>query len=141
MHFHITKDPDKEASNYINNELYQYNLKHFPTDLKGRYKEIKLFIRDENNIVRGGVIGEVCWNWLEIQVFMVDEDLRKLGLGTKLLLEAEQIARESQCDFIKLDTLSFQALGFYEKHGYEVYGCIENVGRDHKHYYMKKDLN
>lgn len=140
MNFNITKEADKEGHKYINNELYQYNLKHFPEDLKGRYKEITLFIRDENNTVRGGIIGEVCWNWLEIQILMVDENLRKSGLGTKLLLEAEQIARDSQCDFIKLDTLSFQALEFYQKHGYEVYGCLDNVGREHKHYYMKKDL-
>lgn len=140
MNFHITKDIDKEAIKYINNELYQYNLKHFPEDLKGRYKEINLFIRDENNTVCGGIIGEVCWNWLEIQILIVYEELRKSGLGTKLLLEAEQIARDNQCDFIKLDTLSFQALDFYKKHGYEVYGCIENVGREHKHYYLKKDL-
>jgi GNAT superfamily N-acetyltransferase len=141
LNFLITKEADKEGNKYINNELYQYNLMHFPEDLKGRYKEITLFLRDENNAVRGGIIGEVCWNWLEIQILIIDENLRKSGLGTKLLLEAEQIARDSQCDFIKLDTLSFQALEFYKKHGYEVYGCLENVGREHKHYYMKKDLN
>ncbi|TQR17538.1 GNAT family N-acetyltransferase [Psychrobacillus vulpis] len=141
MHFRITKEIDKEAVKYINNELYQYNLKHFSDDLQGRYKEITLFVRDEKDTVCGGLIGEICWNWLEIQILIVNEDLRKSGLGTKLLLEAEQIARENKCDFIKLDTLSFQALDFYQKYGYEVYGCIENVGREHKHYYMKKDLN
>jgi len=52
----------------------------------------------------------------------------------------EKIAREKECDFIKLDTLSFQALGFYEKNGYEVFGSLDNVGRDYKHYYLKKDL-
>lgn len=140
MEFHITKDTDKEAVKYINNELYQYNLKHFSEDLRGRYKEINLIVRDENDNICGGLIGEVCWNWLEIQILIVNEDLRKSGLGTKLLLEAEQIARDNQCDFIKLDTLSFQALDFYQKYGYEVYGYIDNVGREHKHYYLKKDL-
>ncbi|MDI2588727.1 GNAT family N-acetyltransferase [Psychrobacillus sp. NEAU-3TGS] len=140
MQFHITKETDKESVKYINNELYQYNLKHFPEDLRGRYKEINLFVRDENDHVCGGLIGEICWNWLEIQILMVNEDLRKSGLGTKLLLEAEQVARDNQCDFIKLDTLSFQALDFYQKHGYEVYGSINNVGREHMHHYLKKDL-
>lgn len=71
---------------------------------------------------------------------MIDEDIRKSGFGTKLLLELENIAIEKECDFIKVDTLSFQALGFYKKNGYEVFGSLDNVGRDFKHYYLKKDL-
>lgn len=140
MEFHITKELSKSDKNHINNKLYEYNLEHFPVDLRGRYEEINLFLRDENSAVRGGILGEVCWNWLEIHTLMVDEDLRKFGYGTKLLLEMEKIALEKECDFIKVDTLSFQALGFYEKHGYQVYGSLDNVGRNYVHYYLKKNL-
>lgn len=48
---------------------------------------------------------------------MIDENKRKSGFETKLLLEIEKLALEKECDFIKVDTLSFQALGFYEKNG------------------------
>ena len=82
-------------------------MKHFPVDLRGRYEEISLFLKDENGIVYGGINAEVCWNWLEIHTFMIDEDIRKSGFGTKLLLEIEKIALEKECDFIKVDTLSF----------------------------------
>lgn len=140
MDFHITVENNKEDRNHINNMLFEYNLKHFPVDLRGRNEEINLFIRDEDSNVRGGIVGEVCWNWLEIYTFMIDEDLRKLGYGSKLLLEIEKIALEKKCDFIKVDTLSFQALDFYKKHGYQEYGVLDGVGRDYKHYYLKKDL-
>jgi len=53
--------------------------------------------------------------------------------------EAEKIAKLKQCEFIKVDTLSFQALDFYKKEGFEVFGVIENAGR-HSHYYLKKNL-
>ncbi len=88
-----------------------------------------------------GILGEICWNWLEIHTLMIDEYLRGLGYGSKLLLEIEQIAINNDCDFIKVDTLSFQALDFYQNHGYEIYGTLDNVGRDYKHYYLKKDLS
>ncbi|MBY0595292.1 GNAT family N-acetyltransferase [Bacillus bingmayongensis] len=140
MDLHITKELSGTDKNYINNQLYEYNLKHFPVDLRGRYQEIHLFLKDENSKIRGGILGEICWNWLEIHTFMIDEDIRQLGYGTKLLLEIEQIALEKNCDFIKVDTLSFQALDFYKKHGYQVFGVLDNVGRDFKHYYLKKDL-
>ena len=140
MSFYITKESNKLGKQKLNDDLYKFNLKHFPEDLRGRYEEINLFLKDEDGNIRGGILSEVCWNWLEIHVFVIDEDIRKSGFGTKLLVEIEKLAVERGCDFIKVDTLSFQALDFYEKKGYKVYGSIDNVGRDYKHYYLKKDL-
>lgn len=140
MSFQITRELNNDDKNHINNELYKFNLAHFPEDLRGRYEQINLFLKDENGLVRGGLLGEVCWNWLEIHTLIVDEETRKFGYGSKLLMEVEQIALEKKCDFIKVDTLSFQALDFYEKNGYQVFGSIDNVGRDFTHYYLKKDL-
>ncbi|MCZ8537083.1 GNAT family N-acetyltransferase [Paenisporosarcina quisquiliarum] len=141
MSYHITRENNNEQKEYVNNQLFYYNLAHFPEDLRGRYEQISLFLKDENGLVRGGLLGEVCWNWLEIHTLMVDEDIREFGYGSKLLSEIEQIALEKKCDFIKVDTLSFQALDFYEKNGYQVFGSIDNVGREFKHYYLKKDLH
>lgn len=72
---------------------------------------------------------------LEVQYLFVEDNLQKLGYGRKLLSEAEKKAKEKKCDFIKLDTLSFQALDFYIKQGFEVFGTIHNAGR-HTHYYL-----
>lgn len=140
MTLHISKKLNKADKRYIEEELYKYNLTHFPKDLEGRYEEICLYLKDNNGTVRGGILSEICWNWLEIHTFMIDEDIRNSGYGTKLLAKIEEIAVEKDCDFIKVDTLSFQALDFYKKNGYQVYGSIDNVGRDHTHYYLKKDL-
>ncbi|WP_338554337.1 GNAT family N-acetyltransferase [Paenibacillus sp. KS-LC4] len=127
---------DKKA---VLDKLISFNRKHFPKELSERYQEINLILKKDDGVVYGGLLGEVCWNWLEVHILYVDEELRKLGYGSKLLEEAERLAKESKCDFIKLDTLSFQALDFYKKHGYEVYGMIDNAG-GHQHYYLKKDL-
>ncbi|TDL30943.1 GNAT family N-acetyltransferase [Jeotgalibacillus sp. S-D1] len=140
MTLHITKEHIKTEENQIHHKLYEFNASHFPEDLRGRYEEMKLFLKDAEGNVKGGLLGEFCWNWLEIHTLILDENLRGTGYGSKLLNEAEQLAREKHCDFIKLDTLSFQALDFYKKHGYSVYGTLDNVGRDFSHYYMKKDL-
>jgi GNAT superfamily N-acetyltransferase len=140
MNYRITKELNESYKNQINHKLYEYNLSHFPEDLRGRYQEVNLILLDENENIRGGILGEICWNWLEIHTLMIDEDIRGLGYGTKLLAEIERAALESQCDFIKVDTLSFQALDFYQNNGYEVYGTLDNVGREFKHFYLKKDL-
>ncbi len=134
-----TIESDSGDNNYVRNQMIEFNLKHFPDDLKGRYQEINLLLRNADGEILGGIVGEICWNWLEIHYLFVDERFRKSGYGAKLLSEVENMAREKQCEFVKLDTLSFQALDFYIKQGYEIYGKIENAGR-HTHYYIKKDL-
>ncbi|MGG3280048.1 GNAT family N-acetyltransferase [Paenibacillus solani] len=139
MSIEITTNIDTDNKDYVRNKMIEFNLKHFPDDLKGRYQELKLHLVYDGGAIIGGVVGEFCWNWLEIHYLFVEEEYRKFGYGRALLREAEKIAIERKCDFIKLDTLSFQALDFYSKEGFQIYGTIENAGR-HTHYYLKKDI-
>ncbi|CAI6052027.1 GNAT family N-acetyltransferase [Cohnella sp. JJ-181] len=76
---------------------------------------------------------------MEIHYLFVEPEYRKLGYGRALLQEAEKLAKQKKCDFIKLDTLSFQALDLYLKEGYRIFGTIENAGR-HTHYYLMREL-
>ena len=140
MTLHITNVNNDDMKNFVRDNVFYYNMEHFPDEIKGRYQEIQLYLQDDENQVRGGILGETCWNWLEIHYLFVELSLRGQGYGRKLIQEVEKIALEKKCDFIKVDTLSFQALDFYKKEGYEVYGKIENAG-GHTHYYMKKELN
>jgi ribosomal protein S18 acetylase RimI-like enzyme len=64
--------------------------------------------------------------------------MRGQGLGTKLLAQAEAVAREHKCVGIYLDTFSFQARGFYEKHGYGLFGTLENYPDDEKRFFLSK---
>ncbi|MEK5057997.1 GNAT family N-acetyltransferase [Paenibacillus sp. FSL H7-0326] len=82
------------------------------------------------------------WSWLEIDILWIDQKHRKNGHGSSLLSEIERIARaKKQCTFIKLNTFSFQAPGFYEKHGYQIIATIHDAPRGHKHYYFLKELD
>ena len=55
-----------------------------------------------------------------------------------LLKEIENIAIEKGCHLIHLDTFDFQAKDFYIKHGYEVFGVLDECPKKHKRYYLKK---
>lgn len=129
-----------EESAYVRNQLIAFNAAHLSENLKHRYEELNFNIKNEAGDIVAGVLSTLCWNWLELDILWVDEKQRHQGYGSQLLLEIERIAREKSCDFIMLNTFSFQAPGFYEKHGYQLMTTIENAPTGHSHYYFKKDL-
>ncbi|MEF3305618.1 GNAT family N-acetyltransferase [Paenibacillus sp. GYB003] len=130
----------KEESEYIRKRLIEFNAMHVPDYLKSRYEEINLAVKDEDGLVVGGVLAVLCWNWIEIDILWVDESLRGMGYGTRLLNQIETIAKQQNCTFIKLNTFSFQAPDFYRKNGYQEVAILEDAPIGSKHYYFMKEI-
>lgn len=126
-----------EEASYVRNKLIEYNAMYVPN---GIYEEVNLCLKNDNGDIIAGLVGAICWNWMEIDILWVEEKHRKLGLGKRLLHEAEKIAKLKECAFIKLNTFSFQAPEFYKKYGYQEMAVIENAPLGSNHYYFKKDL-
>ena len=82
-----------------------------------------------------------CWKVIYLDILWVDERYRKSGLGSQLLKNLEEIAREEECTLIHLDTFDFQAKDFYIRHGYELFGTLEDCPEGHCRYYLKKKLS
>jgi ribosomal protein S18 acetylase RimI-like enzyme len=141
MHdYDITKSSEKETA-YVRNKLLQFNAKNVPSGLVWNYREVNLTVKNETDEIIGGLLSVICWNWLEIDILWVDEKYRGLGYGSQLLREAEEISKQSKCTFIKLNTFSFQAPSFYEKHGYREIAVIEDAPIGFSHHYFKKDIS
>ncbi|WP_246553380.1 GNAT family N-acetyltransferase [Paenibacillus tritici] len=62
--------------------------------MKGRYQEVNPLLQDEAGNIYGGLVGEICWNWLEVQYLFVEEAYWTFGYGKQLLSAAEQMAKE-----------------------------------------------
>lgn len=104
------------------------------------YQPLNLYIRDENGAIKGGLLGVTYWGWCYVSIVWIHEDLRGNGYGRRLLQIAQEEATRRGCRGMHLDTMSFQALPFYEKLGFTVYGQIDDFIARHTRYYLQKRL-
>jgi GNAT superfamily N-acetyltransferase len=90
----------------------------------------------------GGCTGATVdvWHWLTVDTMWVDPTERGRGLGRRLLKAVHDQARERGCRWSKLNTWEFQAPGFYERLGYEVYGQEVDFPPGHVNHLMRKTL-
>jgi signal transduction histidine kinase/GNAT superfamily N-acetyltransferase len=129
--------PHPEWEQIVRQGVYAHNRKAVG------YRDLtpfSLFALNEKNEVVGGLLGESIWGWLLIDILWVDESVRGQGYGEKLMTRAEEIARERGYTHIILETFSFQALPFYQKLGFVVYGQLDDFPPGHTRYSLKKKL-
>ena len=105
------------------------------------YQPLVVALRDDNGVPQGGVWGYTAHGWLFIQFLVVAEALRGAGHGRALMAAAEQEALARGCHAVWLDTLEFQARGFYEKLGYELFGELPGYPPPYCRFFMKKSLS
>ena len=75
-----------------------------------------------------------------VDILWVHEDYRRKGLGSKLLIEAEKEAIHRGCHHVHVDTMSWQAPKFYEKHGYETIGILPDIPKGNQKHLLMKTL-
>jgi len=67
-------------------------------------------------------------------------EYRGKNYGKALVEQAENIARSNDCIGIWLDTFEFQASGFYDKLGFEVFAIIDDHPIGQKRLFLRKKL-
>lgn len=137
--FEIIPATQQEAD-YIDDKLGDYNNEQIPFTQKENPILKNYIIKDNGEIIAGIKADIYHWRILYVEAFWVDKRYRGQGLGTALLNRIEREARELGATLVHLDTFDFQAKDFYLKHGYEIFGILEDCPPGHNRYYLKKKL-
>ena len=82
-------------------------------------RPVQLVVRDADGAVIGGLLGNTKWGWLYVDKLWISDAARGRGIGSRLLVRAEEIARERGCVGAYLSTFEHQARPFYEQRGYQ----------------------
>jgi ribosomal protein S18 acetylase RimI-like enzyme len=104
------------------------------------YYPVQYFLRDADDEVLGGLLGQIWGEWLHVNFLWVAEPARGRGQARALMLAAEAYAAKRRCRGAFLETFSFQARPFYEKLGYEVFGELKDYPPGQTQYFMKKNF-
>ena len=141
MNIEITSNPKKEDLKTISEGIQSYNQHYIPDDVVFE-KDIKfvVFAKDNNGKVVGGIRACAFWNYCIIELLWLSEKTRGLGIGRKLMKAAEEFALEKGFNYVRTETLSFQARPFYEKLGYRVFGELPDHPKGHTTYCLIKEL-
>ncbi len=123
----------------LSGELDRFNAAATPGVPAAR--ELTVQVLDDDGRLGGGLSG---WTWgvgAGIAMTWVSESARGAGLGTQLLDAFEAEARDRGCTHVFVTSFTFQAPGFYERHGYRELFRWQDVptpGADDVH--LRKEL-
>jgi GNAT superfamily N-acetyltransferase len=133
----VVRDPNQADRDAIVTPLIAFNLSKVHTE---RPNPLAILIKQEGRVI-GGLSGRFSYDWLFVELLFVPESLRGSGLGSRILLQAEQIATGHGCIGVWLDTYEFQARGFYEKLGYSLFGSLDDHPRGMSRFFLQKRLD
>ena len=117
-------DRDADLDARLDAELSEFNLATSGVHVRS---EFTVKIEDGTGDLVAGLSG---WTWgtcAGISLVWVREDRRSRGAGARLLAAAERVARERGCHQIVVSSFTFQAPGFYERHGFVETGRIDGL--------------
>lgn len=137
MDFKITEQVSKQEKAEIFQGLLAYNLARIEDS---NPRDLGVYFEDKDGRKLAGLIGSTHGNWLTVKYLWVDEALRGKNLGSQILEQAEDTAKERGCKYAFLDTFSFQAPEFYKKYGYKEVFVLEEYPVTEKRYTFTKTL-
>jgi GNAT superfamily N-acetyltransferase len=133
----VEDNPSEADLAYVENQIHAYNIAATGYD---DYRPLAIFVRDDRDEIVAGLTGFTWGGALKIEYLWVEETLRDLGYGARLVRAAEREAVARGCRQAVLDTHSFQAPGFYPRLGYTQCGLAEDWPVGHQQHYFHKAL-
>ena len=135
----LTDNPDVEARELIDHSLGDYNAQH-----AGHWdpRPLAVLVRDPtSHRIVGGMLGRTSLGLLFIDLVFLPEELRGRSVGSRMLGMAEEEGWRRGCRIGVLFTISFQAPGFYERHGWREFGRIPCDPPGTSRVFMTKDIS
>jgi GNAT superfamily N-acetyltransferase len=126
----------------LKSHIYEAFGKHsiYCTGIDGLAEEPVVFELRQGDTLVGCIVVQLFWGRLHIKYLLVEEPYRGKGFARRLMEHAFDFARKQNCDFIFVETMSFQAPKFYQKLGFKADFVRHGYNKGVSFYYLSKDL-
>ncbi len=131
----IDERPEPADQQVVNDGLRAFNVAVIGDPHE---QPVSCFVRDAGGRVVGGLLGRVKWRWLYVAKLWLPDALRGQGIGRRMMDEIECYAWAHDCLGVYLDTFEYQALPFYQKLGYDLYGTLDGYPPGYRQFYLRK---
>ncbi len=140
MKIEVTDNPNPKDLNTISLGIQSFNKNYIGDVATEEDFKFAVFARNDVGKIVGGIRAIAFWNWLYIELLWLKDNYRGTGIGKQLLSNTEEFAVKNNFYRSRLETTNFQALEFYLKQGYEIFGKLDDLPVGHTTYYLKKEL-
>jgi GNAT superfamily N-acetyltransferase len=137
MKIEVVENPEQELLDFLDKQIDNFNWNNWEIKEK---KPLAIQIKNDQGEVIAGSSGRTFGDWLLLDILWISEALRGQDIGSKILNEMEIVGKKRGCKKCLLDTLNFQAMPFYVKHGYKTQWIQKGYPKTGCKYFMSKAL-
>jgi GNAT superfamily N-acetyltransferase len=137
MKFEVLENPEQALIDFLSERIAEFNWANWEVSKR---TPLAIQVKSDSGEVVAGAAARSFGDWLLLDTLWVSETLRGQNVGSKILKKVEEAAISRGCIKCLLDTLDFQAMPFYEKHGYKVEWVQEGYPKTGCKYFMVKQL-
>lgn len=141
MNIELDTSPAERDLAVVHQGIKAYNQEHLPDAVVFEPDtRFAAFVRNDAGEVIGGIRANAYWNYCLIELLWLSKAARGKGLGSELVAVVEDHARSCGFEYIRTETVDFQARPFYEACGYTVFGELQDYPKGHTTYCLVKAL-
>ena len=138
MDIEVLDKPESELLDFLDARIAEFNWANWEVNER---KPLAVQIKNTQGEIMAGASGRTFGDWLMLSTLWVSDELRGKGVGSQILFAFEEAGKMRGCNKCLLDTLNFQAMPFYQKHGYETQWVQEGYPKTGCKYFMVKQLS
>jgi len=141
MRIEVNNSPSEQELRVLGDGIKSFNRLHMPEVMVVEPDtKFAVFVKDDSGKIQGGIRATAFWNYCMLELLWLSEDYRGTGIGSDLMLAAESFAKKKGFQYMRTETLNFQAKPFYEKLGYQVFGELVDYPKGFTTYCLVKAL-